>query len=64
MKNRSDVVMSPADFLADIEVAVTDRSAALDRSPQRSMEGGNDKIDVTAGSSASRTGEHNVERKG
>ncbi len=32
MEKRNEVVMSPAEFLADVEVAVTDRDVVLRRS--------------------------------
>ncbi len=54
--------MSPAEFLADIEVAVTNRNDALDRSPRRSVTRGDDGIELVPVAPASPPDEHNAER--
>jgi len=43
VEKRSVAEMSPAEFLADVEVAVTDRGVSLARSPQRSAVGIDDR---------------------
>jgi len=64
VEKRSVAEMSPAEFLADVEVAVTDRVLALSWSPRRSAVGVDGNDDLIVAAAAAPEGERNAGREG